>query len=363
MRILFHLVSGQNSQVYIMSRFYKPAVNVLFYTETTRKNLPALREVLKGATIKEVLIHPFKYPKIRKVLRLAVLENKATAAEMIFNITGGTKIQSIAMYEAARENNAISAYLNSEAHNIIELGDEEPVQHMVSDIDIAPAEYLLANGQKTKQSIPFISEHSGQLIAVFSEHFKEFSRFALDFAASHHNINSLPVSRVWEKGRSKGTKYEFKKGAFHLKLVLDGEVLFEATESPAHPLMEDLAGMWIEKASYDIIKESKTFSNPALNTKIVYADQRDKNEFDILAMYGTDLCVFECKSGAIKAADIDQLVALKKMLGSYTRLFIISFFSPTLAMRERMTESNITWLSFQSLKSELEKISSYNANV
>ncbi len=363
MKVLFHLVSGQNSQVYIMNKFYKPEVNILFYTETTRKKLLPLKEVLKGSTVKEVLIHPFKYPKIRKVLRLAILENKVTGGEMIFNITGGTKIQSIAMYEAARENNSISAYLNSESHNIIELGDEEPAQHPVSGIDISPAEYLLANGQKTKQAIPIVSEYSEELIAVLSEHFKEFSKFALDFAASHYNLNSLPVSRSWDKGRTKGTKYEFKKGAFHLKLVLDDETLFEATESPAHPLMEDLAGMWIEKASYGIIKNSSTFSNPSLNTKIVYPDERDKNEFDLLAMYGTDLCIFECKSGGIKAADIDQLVALKKMLGSYTRLFIISFFSPTSAMRERMAESGITWLPFQTLKSELEKISSQNANV
>lgn len=363
MRVLFHLVSGQNSQVYIMSKAYKPGLNVLFFTEATRKNLPALKEVLKDSQVKEVLIHAFKYPKIRKILNKTLFEEGEKGRELIFNITGGTKIQSIAMYEMAKEKQAVAAYLNSEMHNIIEFGGDEPKQIVLTGLDITPAEYLLANGQTTKQSESCVSDYSNELIRIFSAHFKEFSKFALGFAASHYNLNSIPVSRVWDKGRIKGTGYEFKKDYFHLKLVLDGNTLLDANESPAHPLMEDLAGMWIEKASYEIIKNSEGFSNPVLNLKIQYADQRDKNEFDILAMFGTDLCIFECKSGGIKASDIDQLVALKKMLGSYSRLFIISFFNPTSAMIERMTENGITWLPFQTLKSELEKISTQNANV
>ncbi len=363
MKTLFHLVSGQNSQVYIVSKFYQPDKNVLFYTEATRKNLPALKEVLKGTEIKEVLIHAFKYPKIRNTIRLLVEEHKRNGNELVFNITGGTKIQSIALYEIARENLCVSAYLNSESHNITELGGDEPRQIPVSGMEIDPTDYLRANGQKTRLVPSPVSPFSGQLIEVLSKHFKEFSKFALSFAALHLGPDSIPVSQEWDRGRAKGTRYALRKGAFHLKLVLDGETLFEATDSPPKPLMEDLSGQWLEKAAFSVIEKNPLFTNPQLNTRIVYATAEDKNEFDILAMLGTDLCLFECKSGGVKASDIDQLVALKRMLGSYTRLFMITYFPPSDAMKERLKENNITWLPFTNLQGALKEISNQNANI
>lgn len=363
MKTLFHLVSGQNSQVYIMSKFYKPEKNILLYTEATKKNLPALREVLKDSEVQEVSTHAFKYSKIRNVIRMAVEENRGDGNELLFNITGGTKIQSIAMYEIARENSCISAYLNSESHNITELGGDEPKQIPITGLEIEPTDYLLANGQKTKQIEEKKSQYAGELADLFSHKFDLFVPIANEFALKFQKISSLPHRKEWTKGLIKGSTYEIRKGEFYLKLVLAGETVFEVTDRPSGPLMKDFAGLWIEKAAFSIIQSNPMFSNPQINTRIVYENSTDKNEFDILAMLGTDLCLFECKSGKIKASDIDQLVALKKMLGSYTRLFIITYFPPSPVMDERLKENNIMWLLFKDLRNSLQRISEKNANI
>jgi hypothetical protein len=358
------LVSGQNSQVYFAHKHYKPDVDVLFYTQASQKNLIPLREALKESKIvEETAIHAFEYAKIKRVIADSIEKHQPKKNEIILNFTGGTKIQSVVMFESGRDHGLKTVYVNSEQHNILELGGQFPVKHSTLDLRIDPVEYLLVNGQKVKDEIEPVSPNSEKLVKVLSQNFKEFSKFVLDFAKLEPLKRGFPVEKEVTSGRVRGSKYRFKKEHFYLKLVLDDKILFEVEEKPARLLVEDVTGKWLEKAVFKRISDSGLFGEVNMNVKIAYTSKEYKNEFDILAMKGTDLCLFECKSGNVKASDIDQLVAIRKMLGAYTRLFIVSWFSPSILMSERLEENNITALSFPNLTNELKEISLYNPNI
>lgn len=364
MKILFHLVSGQNSQVYIAYKHYKPEVNVLLYTPATQKKLSTLHNALKESRLNEdILIHAFEYSKIKRVVADAIGRHETKKNEIILNFTGGTKIQSVAMYEIGRELGLKTVYVNSEQHNILELGGSVPVKHSTLDLNMNPVEYLLVNGQQVKDEVEPVSPNSDKLVEVLSRHFKDFSKFVLDFAKMEPLKHGFPSHKEASNLRIAGSKYTYKKESFYLKLVLEGKVLFEVEEKPGRLLVEDVTGKWFEKAVYKSICSSGLFSEVSMNVKIAYLSKEYKNEFDILAMKGTDLCLFECKSGNVKAADIDQLVAIRKMLGAYTRLFVVSWYSPSKLMKERLAENNITPLSFPNLETELREISLYNPNI
>lgn len=364
MKILMHLISGQNSQVYFAHKLYKPDVNVLFYTPASERNLPPLRDALKGRLpVEEIRIHAFEYAKIRKMITDTIEKHEPRRNEIILNFTGGTKIQSVALFEAGREMGLKTAYVNSEQHNILELGGGFPVKHSTLNLPINPAEYLTVNGQKVKDEVEAKSPQSEKIVEVLSSNFNHFSKFLLGFAATEPLKHGSPSSREIAVGKLTGTKYKFTQSGFYLKLVLEGKVLFEAEEKPGRLLIEDVTGKWLEKAVYNSICNSGLFGEVNMNLKIAYKSKEYKNEFDILAMKGTDLCLFECKSGRVKAADIDQLVALRKMLGTYTRLFVVTWLSPSPVMLERLTENNITALSFPNIEMELKEISIYNPNI
>jgi hypothetical protein len=362
MKILFHLVSGQNSQVYFADKFYKPDENVFFYTTQSKKNLPALHEAMKKCIKVDVEIHPFEYGKIRRVITETVDSYAQKTNELILNFTGGTKIQSVVLFDAAKERGLKAIYVNSEQHHILEIGASHPVRHSTLDLDIQPIEYLLVNGQKVKEEVDKISKYSDEITNVLTTHFSSFSKFILGFAKLEPLKYNYPVSREGEKLIA-GSKYKFSPTSFYLKLMLNQKILFEAEEKPGRQLVEDVTGKWLEKAVYKKILESGLFGVVNMNVKIAYKTKDYKNEFDILAMKGTDLCLFEVKSGSVKASDIDQLVALRKMLGTYTRLFVVAFFKPNATIQERLNEYNITFLLFQNLENELKQISLYNPNI
>lgn len=364
MKILMHLISGQNSQVYIAHKLYKPDVNVLFYTPASEKNLIPLKVALKESKlIEEVKIHAFEYAKIKSTIAEIIKKHEPGKHDIILNFTGGTKIQSVAMYENGRDSGLKMAYVNSEQHNILELGDRFPVKYSTLDIPINPVDYLQVNGQKVKDEKEAVSPNSKELVRVLSTRFNHFSKFLLEFASKEPLRHSYHLSKEVTKGEIAGSQYNFKQNSFYLKLVLNGEVLFEADEKPGRLLVEDVTGKWLEKAVYKSICKSELFAEVNMNLKIEYKSKEYKNEFDILAMKGTDLCLFECKSGKVKAADIDQLVALRAMLGRFTRLFVVTWFKPGSVMLERLADNNITPLSFPNLTMELKEISIYNPNI
>lgn len=364
MKILMHLISGQNSQVYIAHKLYKPDVNVLFYTPASEKNLIPLKVSLKESKlIEEVKIHAFEYSKIKSTFAEIIKKHEPAKNEIVLNFTGGTKIQSVAMYENGRDSGLKMAYVNSEQHNILELGGRFPVKYSTLDIPINPVDYLQVNGQKVKDEVEAVSPNSKKLVGVLSSEFKHFSRFLLEFASKEPLKHNFPLNKEVNAGEIAGSKYKFNQSGFYLKLVLNGKVLFEVEEKPGRLLVEDVTGKWLEKAVYKRIRESELFSEVTMNLKIEYKSKEYKNEFDILAMKGTDLCLFECKSGKVKAADIDQLVALRAMLGRFTRLFVVTWLKPSSVMLERLADNNITPLSFPNLTMELKEISIYNPNI
>lgn len=363
MKILMHLISGQNSQVYFAIKQFNPDQNVFFYTKESKKNLPQIYSVIDKESSFEVEIKAFDYQNIKDRIVETVDKYQSDDNVLIMNITGGTKIQSIALFQVATDRNLSVVYVNSEDHHILEIAGNDSVIHPTNKPEINPVEYLMINGQKLIVQEVADSPNSDRLVDVLSRNFWEFSTFTQKLARFDPLKKTEKFSAEINSGKLAGSKYEYHPGLFKVKLVLKGKVLFEAEEKPGSELVKDFTGGWLEKASFKYIAESGKFTGTSMNLKIAYSTDADKNEFDILAMKGTDLCLFECKSGNVKAADIDQLVALRGILGKYTRLFLIACFKPRDILIERLSEYNIKFILFSNIKGELKKLPDNNPNI
>ncbi len=115
MRILILLVGEQPSPNLLPTRYYKPERVGLVYTDLTKLRAERLATVL-GALVQEpwCKTDAYRVKEIKEVLGDYVREQGWLQHELIFNLTGGTKVMALAAYEIARELNAAAFYFQTE---------------------------------------------------------------------------------------------------------------------------------------------------------------------------------------------------------------------------------------------------------
>lgn len=109
------LVGEQPIPNLISIRYYRPARVTWVYTERTEPVVRRLRRLV-GAAQGECRTDAYDITRIENDLREALLGGRA--AEMWFNLTGGTKPMGYAAYNLARELRAPLVYLQSEGAHV-----------------------------------------------------------------------------------------------------------------------------------------------------------------------------------------------------------------------------------------------------
>jgi hypothetical protein len=108
MTTLIALVGEQPMPVLLPALYLRPAETVLLHTSRTQPVATRLAGLLSGATIKEG--HPYELRKIIADIQALV----AGRSNIIFNLTGGTKMMMLAAYTIAAQGNYEFIYLESE---------------------------------------------------------------------------------------------------------------------------------------------------------------------------------------------------------------------------------------------------------
>ncbi|MEJ5350984.1 MAG: DUF1887 family CARF protein [Melioribacteraceae bacterium] len=114
MSILINLIGEQPIPNLIPILYYKPDKVINLYSDTTKIVERKLRELIPNCEPQEIDAYDFQ--NILNVIRNKISNEKG---ELIFNITGGTKIMSLALYEAAKDKIANFIYLQSEQNKTI----------------------------------------------------------------------------------------------------------------------------------------------------------------------------------------------------------------------------------------------------
>jgi len=96
-------------------RYEEPEHVVLAYTQSTREVSDRLEKVLRGeALVYPLEVLPFNIPAIRSALEEFIAGRGWKSAQLVFNLTGGTKAMAFAAYSLAEEWRSRFIYLESE---------------------------------------------------------------------------------------------------------------------------------------------------------------------------------------------------------------------------------------------------------
>lgn len=115
MRIMILLVGEQAAPNLLPTRYYNPDRIGLVCTELTEQRAKRLEAVLVGL-VQQPLCRSdaYRIQEIEQSLLGYIREQGWLEHDLIFNLTGGTKVMALAAYETARELNAAAFYFQTE---------------------------------------------------------------------------------------------------------------------------------------------------------------------------------------------------------------------------------------------------------
>ncbi|MGD9488781.1 MAG: DUF1887 family CARF protein [Calditrichaceae bacterium] len=351
MRKMICLVSGQTLPNYRGIKELKPEEVVYFFTEKSKDQLETLKKVSRIQS-QEHLVDFYDFEAIENLCGRLISEDPD--ANWILNMTGGTKIASLACYRVFQNKNFPVIYVDSENLRLIYLTEEqrrfEPFGKHFSIREI-----IRSHGQKVQniRSDEFDSEIRREEIELL---FK-VQQFRNRKVANRFNkmCNQVSLKTI---GR-KETDYSMNIDKGLLKRV-NGEFYFQYNDGKfeipyrkfAGPEPEQfvLSGQWFEEYVYLLLRDSKLFDNAGLGVtiewKLSQSINNPKNELDVVLVKNDSLYIIECKAGKVAAEDINKIKSYKNLLGgSFCIPVIVSYFQLSEAMEEKLSENKIPFFS------------------
>lgn len=270
---------------------------------------------LTRENVQRIVVDAFSYDDIQKKLEVQLNDDD----KYIVNLTGGTKIMSLAVNDLLRDYNAEMYYLTGNKNYIkIFPGKIKPIVQLSNKLSLE--EYLMACGfEITKNPAPsFQVEVAEKIYTYYLNSFNKSTDIEpLSFLFSKRDKNVPSISEV--------------EG---LTAFLD-RLAYKPTQENKLSKMETkyLTGDWFEEFFYYKLKDAKNLEDEAIATGCVIRKNNIPNEFDILFVENDQLKVLECKTfiwkdveekQSILGETIYKLDSLKNKFGLFASPFILT---------------------------------------
>lgn len=199
------------------------------------------------------------------------------------NITGGTKIMSMAAFDFFKGKNFCLYYITGKNNNYLKLYPENDSQSVIDFTSkISVKEYLDSYGFTYSATEP-----SGIATEVTERMFQKYCEGVFD-----DYIPALEILRAKRNSRLlKGNDFKkIKDFIAALEYVPDEESSLTQLE------VKYLSGEWFEEFIYAIMKEDLGLDKEDIMTGVEISKNGSKNEIDVMFMYEGRFHVIECKT-------------------------------------------------------------------
>lgn len=361
----FCLVSGQAAPnlLPILDIQFKPKEAVFIVSKKMKQKAEFLAKTFKDQNVKTTLFEltdEFNFSKMEE--ELIELVSQYEDKNIALNVTGGTKLISIAAEHAFTLIEKPIFYIDTESNRIVFITKDENKQWL-PDLDLKSKNtiktYLSSYGVSVlKQSDP--NEH------------KQWLDYIDGFITKYQeNKNIIPLlNKMASLSKNKGWKYDLEQnelkysGVTDILTWLDHKNLIDFDGSQVNfrnkATADFLSGGWFENYTYELLSSINKIEDIALGLEAANSkyrqDKKDydplnkghKNEFDVTFMAKNKLHIIECKTmimdkgDGIKAEDIlYKLETLKDYGGLLTKKCLVSYFEVPESVKNRASFLNI----------------------
>ena len=372
MKIHICLVSQQLLANYIPVLFDKPEMVCLISTVSMEKNGMKARfiSMLDRLDIQYTTYDNMPSTDMQSIYEYALetsesIQEKHPNAELILNITGGTKLMSQGFSEVMN-GDAKLIYTDTQHHRLEYIGakNNKPPRTLPSVLGIQ--DYLKAYGANYKQSLSDQNDWQEKILQR-----KNLTKYLGQKAESLSNlignINYLVSKALSDNGNEieKPVQYLNKHplGDWHIALQKmqqsrllewdkDTEIRFIDVEAARY-----LGGIWLEEYVYHIAKDEQP-QEVSSGVKVSWDHSRKThNELDLVLVHNNRMLIIECKTmrfGNNQQKDSDVLYKIDSLgddlKGLYGELWLVSAREPSDNMRDRAKDRRINIIAPAELK-------------
>lgn len=275
-------------------------------------------------------IDAYNLPKIKRTC-LDVL-NTYEQDEIFVNITGGTKIMSVAAYEVFQMMNKEIFYVNTQKQEILILNKNISIPYK-NWIDVVT--YLSAYGQKVKSDQnAFFNKYMPFLQNLFSEMeewentFRESAIGVLNYYTQLSDASGYPHTVSIE------SRHQSFRALLELIRLFQKYKLIDYNNNniiiPTEEAHRFINGGWLEALTYYKISQIPG-TDIKTGLEIEYENGQTSNEYDVVFTYLNRLFLIECKTSNFRHGDkgvnvIYKLNTLKEFAGGlFARGMLVSF--------------------------------------
>lgn len=335
-KVLISLVSQQRvpNVLAIMDPFFAGVDRYLFISTRRMENIGVVEHMLEATKVKwnrcqKLLVEADSWQDIHHALVKADFD---TLDEYHINLTGGTKVMSLAVFSFFNQQKwQVSYYYLPIAKNVIQqiFSDQDSIEMPIT-FDIGVSEYLQSYG---------LSIESAEFSPVLKP--QSVSRQILDFYLKQKRGSGKhrfwDITKELRKFRTVNESFAIERVPHLAELLHDlamplaNEGFLDSTE------IHYLTSSWLEEWIYQEVKETLGLAGKCIgrNLKINWLGmdaEHGKNELDVVFMYRNTIHIIECKAGLGKGESIkdkytralNQLAVLRKDLGLRVNMVFIT---------------------------------------
>lgn len=357
------LVSDQATPnlVPILAKDFRPKEVILLVTESMKERAKWLAEVLRNNGIQSVHPIPLESEYDMSLVEDKILElfdkHEYESKNMALNITGGTKLMSIAAYQMFRDLGYPTFYFTAKSNEVLLLDSKETFVLTAEKLKLE--HYLQVHGYKPKNEICRTTQYgysdlTQELVQHRLKFFNEISllNHQIGLVEPHDLRIEVPQGQNLHNMRELLNLFEDKA-----LLRQDGEYLI----FPDQEAKQYVQGGWFEEYVYDLVKKLPNIQDCALNLQIEHHQKgtHQPNELDIAVLSNNVLHVIECKTANYssrhnreenKARDaLYKLETLKKLGGLRTQATLVSYRPLPAGVRDRAKGASITLIEERDL--------------
>lgn len=350
MKILVNLIGGQTIPNLIAQKYIEPQKVISLYSSGSIKQRDNYKSILNGILSEEIEIDPFNYSNIYDTI-INILENNI-GFELILNFTGGTKVMSVASFQAFKDRKLLSIYVDSEKGRIFKYNSDSQIIEDI-DIRISSDEYFKLNGHiyqinsrqdnddSKKTFYEYMEMNYNLRISKFLASINErYEKNKKDFYINNTELKSNNYYYSWDN-ESQTSIIKFNNQKFSIK---------------GKDSIKYITGLWFEDlVYYKKFYGTKYYDEVIRNIHI--QDRKGKQnliELDIVGLYKNYFYLFELKSGKPRREALNNIRTIKEQLGTYTKLFLISYFDlpENDTLIDRMSDLGIKYFKYSDFNLE-----------